>query len=126
MLLTKKGEITDMKKLLLKIRPSRISFILAWFITLVVLIAPHVFAEVAGQALLVEGAKKEGKVVIYATLSVDEMRMFSDGFEKKYPFLKAESVRVSGGGVFISRVTQEASMKKYQVDVVVTPQLNSP
>ena len=41
------------------------------------------------QKLLVEGAKKEGKVTFYTGLIVDQVvRPLKEGFEKEYPFVK--------------------------------------
>ena len=41
------------------------------------------------ERILVEGAKKEGQVVLYSALIVNQMlRPLTEGFTKKYPFLK--------------------------------------
>ena len=43
------------------------------------------------QKLLVEGAKKEGKVTWYTTLIVDQVvRPIKEAFEKEYPFVQLE------------------------------------
>src|SRR5512134_1827623 len=46
------------------------------------------------QKMLVEGAKKEGKVSLYTTLIVDQVvRPVKDAFEKEYPFIQVEFFR---------------------------------
>ena len=37
------------------------------------------------QAMLEEGAKKEGKVVWYSAQNTDDMKAMSEAFQKKYP-----------------------------------------
>src|SRR5439155_5469283 len=46
------------------------------------------------QKILVEGAKKEGKVSFYTGLIVDQVvRPLKEGFEKEYPFLQVDFFR---------------------------------
>ena len=46
--------------------------------------------------LLVEGAKKEGKVVFYTGLIVDQVvRPVKDAFEKEYPFVQVDFFRAN-------------------------------
>lgn len=73
---------------------------------------------------LVEGARKEGKVVVYNVMTIDQSSKLSAGFEKKYPFIKVEQVRISGGAPFLSRILQEAQMRKFIVDVIHGMQVN--
>ena len=49
---------------------------------------------------LIEGAKKEGKVVIYSFTAVDQLKPLLDEFQKKYPFIAAEHYRANATGVF--------------------------
>jgi len=43
---------------------------------------------------LVEGARKEGQVTVYSSMIVDQaLRPLIDGFEAKYPFVRAQYVR---------------------------------
>ena len=37
---------------------------------------------------VVDGARKEGEIVWYTTMSVDQNKEFMDRFQKKYPFLR--------------------------------------
>ena len=48
------------------------------------------------EKILVEGAKKEGKVSFYTGLIVDQVvRPVKDAFEKEYPFLQVEFFRAN-------------------------------
>ena len=43
---------------------------------------------------LIAGARKEGEVTVYSSMIVDQaLRPIVDGFEAKYPFVKAQYVR---------------------------------
>jgi hypothetical protein len=39
---------------------------------------------------LVEGAKKEGEVVVYSFTAVDQLKPLLDEFHKRYPFVSPE------------------------------------
>ena len=58
-------------------------------------------------AKLVQAARKEGEIVWYTTMSLDQSKQFMDRFVKKYPFL-TPSVFRSGGGALLNRVISEA------------------
>src|SRR5215470_6245820 len=46
------------------------------------------------QKILVEGARKEGKISWYTTLIVDQVvRPLKEAFEKEYPFIQVEYFR---------------------------------
>ena len=70
------------------------------------------------QKILVEGARKEGKLTFYTTLIIEQVvRPLKDAFEKEYPFIQMEYFRGNS-----DRVTQklfaEYQAKRYAVDVV--------
>ena len=70
------------------------------------------------QKILVDGAKKEGKLSFYTTLIIEQVvRPLKDAFEKEYPFIQMEYFRGNS-----DRVTQklfaEYQAKRYAVDVV--------
>jgi hypothetical protein len=46
------------------------------------------FPQPAGQVSLMEGAKKEGRVVWYATLNINDSNALLSRFEQKYPSSK--------------------------------------
>lgn len=70
------------------------------------------------QKVLIEGAKKEGKVVWYSTLIVDQLvRPVKVAFEKEYPFLQVEYFRGNTERV-VQKAVSEYQAKHYEVDVL--------
>ena len=55
-----------------------------------------VWGQTEEQTKLVEGAKKEGKLIWYTSTNVTESKPLLDDFEKQYPFIKGEIFRASG------------------------------
>src|SRR5215510_892391 len=51
-------------------------------------------AQTPSQSALVEGVKKEGKLVWYTSMAVDTSKPLLDAFLKDYPFIQAELVRL--------------------------------
>ena len=49
---------------------------------------------------LIEGAKKEGKVVVYSFTAVDQLKPLLEEFQKRYPFLSPEHYRGNATAVF--------------------------
>ncbi len=45
---------------------------------------------------LVEGAKKEGEMIFYTTMTLDQSKEVVDQFQKKYPFIKPTLFRTGG------------------------------
>jgi hypothetical protein len=41
---------------------------------------------------LVEGAKKQGQMIFYTTMTLDQSKEVVDRFQKKYPFIQADAV----------------------------------
>ncbi|MGH7769778.1 MAG: extracellular solute-binding protein [Candidatus Binatia bacterium] len=74
------------------------------------------------QSRLVEAARKEGEVIAYGNLDSAAAKAIADGFMKKYPFVKANPVRISGAGI-ITRVEAEARAGKVVSDVIDSGQL---
>ncbi len=50
----------------------------------------------AGWEKILEGAKKEGRLVLYTGMETDEASLFTKEFARKYPFIKPEIFRSSG------------------------------
>jgi iron(III) transport system substrate-binding protein len=70
------------------------------------------------QKILVEGAKKEGKVTFYTGLIVDQVvRPLKDGFEKEYPFIQVDFFRGNSENI-ARRVLAEYQAKRYDVDII--------
>ncbi len=70
------------------------------------------------EAVLLKGARKEGRMVIYSSLIVNQMlRPLTEAFKKKYPFLEVKYWRGSSGKTF-RKVTAEMRAGKLVADVV--------
>ena len=71
------------------------------------------------QRLLVEAAKREGKVVWYTTLAVVQNKQIAATFEAKYPGVKVEIYR-TGSSALVQRVLNEAQARRHIVDAIET------
>ena len=69
-----------------------------------------------GQSTL-EGARKEGQVVFYASMEAVSAQKIIAGFEKKYPFIKVDATRI-GSERMATRLVAEAQARKVRADVV--------
>jgi len=88
-----------------------------WFIGAV--IAPALcWAQGSPDAKLIEGAKKEGQLVYYTTMTLDQSKQTVDQFEKRYPFVKVTLFR-TGGGPLLNKILTEARGGRYDWDLVV-------
>jgi iron(III) transport system substrate-binding protein len=68
-------------------------------------------------AKLIEGAKREGKVVLYTATNITETREFLKVFKRLYPFLEANSYR-AGGFRLANKVISEARTERYEADLI--------
>ena len=66
---------------------------------------------------LIEGAKKEGKLVVYTSMTVDQAQRLNDAFKAKYPFIQPSMFRAVGERL-LTRIMTEAQAGKYDFDVV--------
>ncbi len=71
------------------------------------------------ERLLVEGAKREGKLVWYTTLAADQNKQIANSFETKYPGVKVETYR-TGSSALAQRVLAEAKARRHFVDAIET------
>jgi iron(III) transport system substrate-binding protein len=69
-------------------------------------------------ARLIAGAKREGMVTIYTSLTVDDMKVFGGAFEKKYG-IKLQLWRSSSEDI-LQRAVVEARGGRYDVDAIET------
>ncbi|MBM2805425.1 MAG: Extracellular solute-binding protein, partial [Deltaproteobacteria bacterium] len=53
----------------------------------------NLHAQTPSQSALIDGARKEGKLVWYTSMAIDTSKPVLDAFEKEYPFIKTELVR---------------------------------
>ncbi len=96
--------------------------LLSFFLVLLLLGAPPEKAAAAQTeeertAGLVEGAKKEGKLVWYTTMPVDVAPKFVKRFREKYPFIDVEIFR-SGQEKVVIKILAEAQARRHAFDVV--------
>ncbi len=73
-------------------------------------------SEAQEMAALIEGAKKEGKVVYYTGFSLPDATLMAQEFEKKYPFLKVEILRLSDEKLLTKALT-EVRAKSFKADI---------
>jgi len=67
---------------------------------------------------MIDAARKEGAMVFYTTMDIQNSKPLLDAFNKKYPFIKADLVRL-GGTAMVSRILTEAQAGASQFDVAV-------
>ena len=83
-----------------------------------VLLAPTLtFSQEREDPKIIEGARKEGKIVWYTTMSTDHSKQFADRFQQKYPFLKPVVFRTGGGSLF-NRILVESNAGENQWDAM--------
>lgn len=75
------------------------------------------WSQSAPDPKLIEAAKKEGGLVWYTAMAIDTAKPLADGFEKKFPFLKVNYIRV-GTAQMINRVITETLAGKWDFDAV--------
>lgn len=69
--------------------------------------------------VLEEGARKEGQIVLYTSISVQDNPKVMAAFEKAYPYIKTTVYRGTPTSVFL-RASTEARVGRHLVDVVGT------
>lgn len=77
------------------------------------------YAGADRERILIEGAKREGKVSWYTTLAANQNKQIANAFEAKYPGVKVETFR-TGSGPLIERVLTEAEARRHLVDAIET------
>ncbi len=69
---------------------------------------------------IIQAAHKEGKAVLYTSIDMRVAQALAQGFEAKYPGVRAE-VNVSGSERNFQRLNQEYGSRIYNVDVIDSP-----
>src|SRR4051794_7531155 len=80
-------------------------------------VVPVLHAQSTQQSTLVEGARREGKLVWYTSMAIDTSKPLVDAFEKEYPFIKTELVR-AGEEQLMIRILGETRAGKWNFDMV--------
>src|SRR4051794_10764163 len=65
---------------------------------------------------LIEGAKKEGELMFYSSIPVEDIAALTAAFDKKYG-VKVKVWRADSEGL-LQRIVNEAKARRYEVDVV--------
>lgn len=76
------------------------------------------WSQSAPNPKIIEGAKKEGQLVYYTTMTLEQSKQTVDLFEKKYPFIKVTLFR-TGGGPLLNKIFTESRGGRHDWDVVV-------
>ncbi len=79
------------------------------------------YIEADREKILLEGAKSEGKVVWYTSLSGGSYKALAEAFEAKYPGVEIEVYRAVGSDLAV-RMTEEAQARRNIVDALETTQ----
>src|SRR5512132_825772 len=79
----------------------------------------HLNAQPIQTAALIEGAKKESKLVWYTSMAIDTSKPLLDAFVKEYPFIKADLVR-AGEEQLMNRVLSETRAGQWLFDAIST------
>ena len=89
--------------------------ICAWFALAAGAQAQQAFPT--AEAALYEAAKKEGKLVWYVSGPLDQLQTIAQAFEKKYPGVKIEMLRIVGVQQY-QRFHQEVKTGQHNVDIL--------
>ena len=81
------------------------------------ILAVSITAFAQGEEALVAAAKKEGQLVWYTTTAQTDNKVLLDAFMKKYPFIRAQSIR-AGGPELTEKFLFERRAGKYIADVI--------
>jgi iron(III) transport system substrate-binding protein len=92
-------------------------FLAIYAIILTLSLDPSALAQT--QEELIAGAKKEGKLVIYASATAQQLQMYIAPFQKRYPFIKTEFFR-TGKQKLVTKILFEEQAKQHIADVVHT------
>ena len=80
-------------------------------------VIPRSTAQDAHMTKLVEGAKKEGAVMWYTSMNIEDAKKMVDAFSKKYPFLRVDFFRANSAKL-LNRVLTETRAGRYLFDVL--------
>ena len=97
-----------------RIRIETIYFIL---LSAILFNSSVVFAQSDHTSRLIEGAKKEGKLLWYTALNIKDADMLTKRFEEKYPFVKSQTLRL-GTFQLLTKIQTEARAGAFKGDVI--------
>ena len=71
------------------------------------------------ERVLLDGAKREGKVVWYTTLAAEQNKQIASAFEAKYPGVRVDTFR-TGSSALAQRLLTEAKAQRHLADAIET------
>lgn len=89
------------------------------FILVLVILATAFYAWAQSEDELIRGAKKEGKVVFWSSMRIEDSRALAVGFEARFPFIKVDIFRAGRNGHAL--LADLLSVGEFPVTVVVYP-----
>jgi iron(III) transport system substrate-binding protein len=93
--------------------------VILWLLVMLTLQSQHAYPAAADREKILDGAKREGRLVLYTGMETEEATQFTKEFTKKYPFIKSEIFRSSGEKVQ-ARFLVEHRANVHQADVFQT------
>ena len=78
---------------------------------------PWAHAQSVDTAKLIEGAKKEGELVIYGTTDLRQSNLINEKFQAKYPFINVKLNRLTSDNLY-PRVIAETRSGKFLADLL--------
>src|SRR5690242_18318324 len=96
------------------------NFIRALFVLLLATIVYQASASGAQEgsaSRILDGAKKEGALLWYTALNLNDSEMLTKRFEQLYPFIKTETLRLSSFAL-LSKIQTEARTGAFKADVI--------
>ena len=80
-------------------------------------VLPPMNLQAIGSEAVLEGARKEGKLVVYTSMTVDQAQKLNNVFSAKYPFIQIGMFRAVGERL-LTKIMTEAQAGRYEFDVV--------
>ena len=74
-------------------------------------------AQLDPASRLIDGSKKEGALVWYTALNLNDSEMLTKRFEQLYPFIKTDTLRLSSFSL-LSKIQTEARAGAFKADVI--------
>ncbi len=80
-------------------------------------VLPPMNLDASGSEAVLEGAVKEGKLVVYTSMTVDQAQKLNNAFSVKYPFIQIGMFRAVGERL-LTKIMTEAQTGRFEFDVV--------
>jgi len=97
-----------------RFRIETFSFVIIFALTFY---SSAVFSQSDHTARLIEGAKKEGRLLWYTALNIKDADMLTQSFEEKYPFIKTQTLRL-GTFQLLTKIQTEVRARAFKGDVI--------